>query len=95
MKTFPIPSKPAPSGGEDKPAPAYAKGGDVQACSYAQGGPVLGRTREFLKEPAPFFDDRDHPAKARRTSPEDQEYEKHGKGAKGRDKSLKTVMPRQ
>jgi hypothetical protein len=35
-------------------ANGYAKGGAVQDASYAAGGPVLGRTREFLKEPDQF-----------------------------------------
>jgi len=35
----------------------YAKGGTVETCSYAQGGPVLGRTRDFMKEPDVFRTD--------------------------------------
>ena len=105
MKTFPIPSAPAGPGGEDKPkpvnkddyrdAPSYAKGGDVKACSYAEGGPVLGRARDFMKEPSPFRDDQDFPPGKRKTMPEDQAYEKSGKGAPGKDKSaVKTPIPR-
>lgn len=68
MKTFPIPSAPAPSGGEDNPKPmeappisggtrGYAKGGMVKSCGYAKGGEVLGRTRDFIKEPDAFRTD--------------------------------------
>jgi len=72
MKTFPIPSKPAPSGGEDNPkerendndnddTKSYARGGWVKgegakAASYAEGGPVYGRTRDFMKAPNQFTD---------------------------------------
>jgi hypothetical protein len=113
MRTFPIPSKPAPSGGEDKPkardtdqgddtAPAYAKGGNVQAASYAEGGPVLGRTREFMKEASPFRSSVDGIAPANQRpiaaggAPGEptNSYPKKGKGEQGKDKSLKTVMPR-
>jgi hypothetical protein len=97
MKQFPIPSAPAPSGGEDKPRADvnFAKGGDVRAAHYAKGGAVLGRTRDFMKEPDPFTGGRAD-FKKRKPQPGDpQEYEKSGKGAKGRDKSLSTVMPRQ
>jgi hypothetical protein len=111
MKTFPIPSKPAPSGGEsdtkkdeDNDTNSYArggyvKGGDVRVGSYAAGGPVLGRARSFMKEPDPFTvgmavgDSKFTKTEAKPGSP--QEYTKSGPGEKGRDKSLKTVMPRQ
>ena len=109
MKSFPIPSAPAPSGGEDKPRPtnAYAKGGDVKSCSYAQGGPVYGRTRDFLKEPVEFRDrgegDRQNPDVVGDTADKDQKYGKSGIGAgtgihappSGKSKSaVKTPMPR-
>jgi hypothetical protein len=105
MKSFPIPSAPAGPGGDkpkrsddntdDKGSVAYAKGGDVKAASYAAGGPVLGRARDFMKEPSPFRDDQDFPSGKRKTMPEDQEYEKKGKGEQGKDKSsVKTPMPR-
>ncbi len=63
MKQFPIPSSPAPGGGERPPPQAndgdeddksYAKGGMVKAACYAQGGPVLGRSQSFLKTPNEF-----------------------------------------
>lgn len=66
MKRFPVPSSPAPSGGERKPepvkdtddeAPAYAKGGNIKVGAYAEGGTVLGRTRDFMKEPDAFRTD--------------------------------------
>jgi hypothetical protein len=79
-------------------ANGYAKGGAVQDCSYAAGGPVLGRTREFLKEPDQFRAayHKDPGAGA------DKPYGKSGPGAgKGEDpppaakgKSLKAVTPR-
>jgi len=103
MKTFPIPSAPAPGGGEDKPkGNAYAKGGDVQACSYAQGGPVLGRSRDFMKEPSPFRSSVDGIAPANQRpiaaggAPGEptNSYPKEGKGEKGKDKSMSPVMPR-
>ena len=108
MKTFPIPSAPAPSGGEDKPRPApaqaFAKGGSVQTAHYAKGGPVLGRVREFMKEPSPFRSSTDGMPSASQLPyhegggtpmKENNSYPKKGKGEHGRDKVLKTVMPRQ
>ena len=120
MKTFPIPSQPAPSGGEDnKPKPvneraeddtnsAYAGGGSVKgegsrSASYARGGPVLGRVREFMKEPSPFRSGVDGVAPANQRpiaaggepGEPTSSYPKSGKGEQGKDKSLKTVMPRQ
>ena len=77
----------------------YAKGGMVKDCSYAEGGPVLGRTREFLKEPDQF-------RAAYHADPnagKDKPYGKPGvPGAgKGEDpppaakgKSLKAIKPR-
>ena len=60
MKTFPIPSRPAPSGGEDNDRAggnkAYAKGGPASVGSYAMGGPVLGRSVNFMKTPDQFRD---------------------------------------
>lgn len=53
-------------------AMGYAKGGDVRTASYAAGGPVLGRTREFLKEPDEFRND------AEQNDAEDQNYGKSG-----------------
>jgi hypothetical protein len=35
-----------------------SKGAGPKVASYAEGGPVLGRTREFLKEPDEFTDGR-------------------------------------
>ena len=62
----------------------FAKGGDVRATCYAQGGEVLGRTRDFMKEPDAFREDKG-PGAA-------QDYA--GGKPKGKDKSLKTVTPR-
>jgi hypothetical protein len=116
MKTFPIPSSPAPSGGERKPEPvraqdepgskasqinygeSFAKGGNVKAASYAAGGPVLGRTREFLKEPSPFRSSTDGLPPKNQLVGEGgepaQNYAKTGKGEQGRGKCLRTVTPR-
>lgn len=73
---------------------AYAKGGDVRPASYAAGGPVLGRTRQFLKEPDEFR----NPDNANADADADQIYGKTGSGSKLNkrtgDKSLKAVKPR-
>lgn len=81
---------------------AYAKGGDVRPASYAEGGAVLGRTREFMKEPVDFrMTDNGDQSKGN----EDNFYAKAGigagKGIKGGpppkrtgNKSLKAVKPR-
>ena len=102
MKTFPIPSRPAPSGGEDNPkasdAPVKSEGS--QTASYAAGGPVLGRTRDFMKEADPFsagmpggFAGGD--SKFKKTKPDPgspQDYE--GGKPKGKSKAdVKTPMP--
>ena len=92
--------------GDDK-SESYAKGGFIKGegartASYAAGGPVLGRTREFLKEPSPFRSGVDGVAPANQRpiaaggAPGEptSAYAKSGKGEKGRDKSLPTVMPR-
>ncbi len=95
MKQFPIPPRPAPSGGED-PTPAYAKGGNVKTCSYAEGGPVLGRERSFMKEPDPYSAGMD-PGNSEfiKTKPKPGSPQDYAGGKpKGKDKSLKTVMPR-
>lgn len=81
----------------------YAKGGDVRVASYAAGGPVLGRTRDFVKEPVEFRDPDE--GKMGDSADADQKYGKSGPGAgKGQgptsgakrsgDKSLKAVKPR-
>jgi len=82
------------------PGKKYAKGGAVEETCYAKGGEVLGRRREFMKEPDPFSADNPHggDSKFRKMdaapgSP--QEYAKGSKKHPGKDKSLKTVMPRQ
>lgn len=78
-----IPSQPAPSGGE-RPPP-YSKGDEPQEMDYAKGGPVLGRVRDFIKEPDAFRTGRGAGAR--------QDYGTKG-GNKGADKSLKAVKPR-
>lgn len=109
MKQFPIPSQP-PRDDRDKPsrddndaddAPSYAKGGTVVSAHYAFGGPVLGRTRDFMKEPSPQRSDvrgvppaNQRPVGAGGTTIEEKAaYPKSGKGEKGKDKSMKPVMP--
>jgi hypothetical protein len=92
--------KPFP--GEVPAGPKYAKGGAVQAAHYAEGGAVLGRTRDFMKEASPFRSSTDGVAPANQRPIEaggtpgepTNSYPKKGKGEQGRDKSLKTVMPR-
>lgn len=56
----------------------YAKGGNVKPACYAAGGVVLGRTRDFMKEPDVFREDRGPGAK--------QDYA--GGKPNGKDKSL-------
>lgn len=68
----------------DKGGPMLSKGNKPKTASYAEGGPVLGRTREFLKEPVPF----------RSSGSGEQEYEKGKKKSEVKDKSLKPVKPR-
>lgn len=93
MKSFPIPSMPAPSGGESPPP----KGEGARTASYAQGGAVLGRSRSFMKEPDPFSAGmavgntaEAPPVKAKPGSPQDYA----GGKPKGKDKSaVKTPMP--
>lgn len=82
MKQFPIPSAPAPSGGERKPEPIqnYAKGGNVKTACYAEGGMVLGRSRSFLKETSPYND----PASETRTYPGKSTPASKAKGDKSR-----------
>lgn len=58
-------------------AMGYAKGGDVRVASYAAGGAVLGRTRNFMKEPDEFRD----PDEGNAAADEDQLYGKSGEGA--------------
>lgn len=76
--------------GEGEMSNSYAKGGDVRETSYAAGGPVLGRTRNFMKEPDDF-----------RTDKSNATDEVFGKGSGGEslskrtgDKSLAVVKPR-
>lgn len=60
IKSFPIPSKPAPSGGEDNPpkattvgdAPdtnAYESGGMIRQAKYAGGGAVCNGSMRYAK----------------------------------------------
>lgn len=73
-----------------------SKSSGLHNASYAQGGAVLGRTRDFLKEPDRFRNDG---GKDRDPTPEPTE-DVWGKGSskanpKGRDKSEKPIKPRQ
>lgn len=57
IKTFPIPSSPAPSGGERPPdtsrmsedTDAYAGGGCIKSASYAMGGAVCNSSNRYQK----------------------------------------------
>lgn len=57
IKTFPIPSSPAPSGGERPPDPsrmsedtdAYARGGMIKNACYAAGGAVCNSSTKYAK----------------------------------------------
>jgi hypothetical protein len=71
----------------DKGSAMLSKGMKPVDAAYASGGPVLGRARDFLKEPTPFVTDK-----------ETTDYEK-GKGSsklssRTGNKSLKVVKPR-
>lgn len=87
----------------------YAKGDRPRDLEGAKGGAVLGRTRDFLKEPDEFR----NPDNGRRqsadvvgdTADDDQKYAKSGpdagkgcgpalKDASSGDKSLKPIKPR-
>ena len=76
--------------GPGEMAKKYAKGGDIGVGSYAAGGPVLGRTRDFMKEPDQFDGGRMPPKNPTATP---QEYGSKG-GYAPKDKSLKPVKPR-
>lgn len=87
------------------PGKKYAKGGAVEERCYAKGGEVLGRTREFIKEPDPFSADAAGPdaadasyGKGYMAHPQPgspQDYVKGKNKHPGKDKSLKTVTPRE
>lgn len=57
IKTFPIPSSPAPSGGERPPdsgsmtadTDAYKGGGMIRQASYAMGGAVCNSSKKYAK----------------------------------------------
>lgn len=100
------------SRGGSFPGEKHASGGAVPmardksygtfSASYAAGGPVLGRTRDFLKEQVEFRDPDE--GKQGDSADADQKYGKSGEGAgKGmvappsnttKNKSLKAVKPR-
>lgn len=80
---------------------SYAKGGDIRTIGYAAGGPVLGRTRNFMKEHDEFRD----PDHIDPNFDEDNTYGKEGEGKgtgyaggslakRSGDKSLKAVKPK-
>lgn len=64
----------------------FAKGHKPQTASYASGGAVLGRVRDFMKEPDSFRDG---------SGKNDESWGK-GSGDKltPKDKSLKAVKPK-
>lgn len=90
IKTFPIPSQPAPSGGEQPTPSNYAKGGMVKTACYAEGGPVYGRSRSFVKEPTEFT----RVKKVDMPDPVPQAYAKSGKGKTPPTKKVNTPVPR-
>ena len=61
----------------DKGSAMLSKGMKPQTAQYAAGGPVLGRTREFLKEKVEFRDQDEGDASA----DADQNYEKGSKSS--------------
>ncbi len=70
----------------------------MKETTYAEGGPVLGRTRDFMKEPSPFRSSTDGLPPINQTVGKGGEptssYPKKGKGEQGRDKSMKAIMPK-
>ena len=91
----------AAGGTVKEPSMARSKSYGTFNAAYAAGGPVLGRKREFLKEPVDFRD----PGEANQANnDEDNLYAKSGIGSgKGvapvppnttKNKALKTVKPR-
>jgi hypothetical protein len=60
--------------GEKGPGEMSSKGSGPRTASYAEGGPVLGRTREFLKEPDEFTDGRLPPKDSGRADDPPQGY---------------------
>lgn len=90
-----------------EPPMARAKSYGTFGAAYAAGGPVLGRSRDFLKEPVEFREkdegERKNADVVGDTADEDQKYGKSGPGrGKGpaapptapANKSLKAVKPR-
>lgn len=79
--------KPGGNSPIDKPTlnQGYSKGGPARVGSYAEGGAVLGRTRDFLKEPVEFREEdegkRKSPDVVGDIADEDQKYGKSGPGA--------------
>lgn len=72
----------------DKGSTMLSKGMKPAPAHYAAGGPVLGRTRDFLKEQVEFRDmdegEREHdnsPTVVGDTADADQKYGKSGPGA--------------
>ena len=85
------------NGGHFPGEKSYEGGGSVnkgysgKVESYAQGGPVLGRTRDFMKEPDRFRKGyQDNPPVVKT----DDDYGDKSSEPKGKDKSLKAVKPR-
>lgn len=85
-----------------EPSMARSKSYGTFGAAYAAGGPVLGRTRDFLKEQVEFRDPDE--GKQGDSADADQKYGKSGEGS-GRgivappanttkNKSLKAVKPR-
>lgn len=70
----------------DKGTPMLSKGMKPVNAGYAAGGPVLGRERDFIKEPVEFRDKDEGDASA----DEDQKY---GKSGEGSGKGIKPVPP--
>ena len=88
-------------GAEDKKHPSgYAEGGPVnkgymgKVESYAQGGPVLGRTRDFMKEPDRFRTSGAPGRKGPTPEPTEDQYPKGSKHSEGACKELPPVKPR-
>lgn len=74
--------------------PMFAKGHKPVAAAYAAGGPVLGREREFMKEPDPFrsSDDGLPPASQGRNAGEPPTT--YGKGGAGQAAGNPNPKPR-
>lgn len=77
---------------------SYAKGGDVRTAHYAAGGAVLGRARDFMKEPDGADQKLNGPEVYKNPDAAEQDYGKSAGASpmskRTGNKELATVKPR-